>query len=158
MNKTEESLFACHLKMTKIRKLVVLQAVARAFHFDHGVASLGRPELDKVGKASVVGLDVDQDPLAPLAQVAGRDAGQRQLEQLVAQCAPVDEGRGDAGLVAVIGADGVAVTAVVQLGKAISPPSQARTRGRSISTLPPWKPTLPRVFPHRWPSLPTARP
>ena len=27
MNKTEESLFACHLKMTKIRKLVVLQAV-----------------------------------------------------------------------------------------------------------------------------------
>src|SRR5664279_5391893 len=48
--------------------------------------------------------------------------------------------------------------AVVQLGNASSPPSQARTRGRSISTLPPWKPTLPRVFPHRCPALPAARP
>ena len=39
--------------------------------------------------------------------------------------------------------------AAVQLGKASSPPAQARTRGRLISTMPPWKPTLPRVFPHR---------
>ena len=34
-----------------------------------------------------------------------------------------------------------------QLGRTNSPPSRARTRGRSISTLPPWKPTLPLVVP-----------
>jgi len=39
--------------------------------------------------------------------------------------------------------------AASQLGKATSLPSKLRSRGRSISTLPPWKPTLPFVFPQR---------
>ena len=39
-----------------------------------------------------------------------------------------------------------------------SSPWRARTRGRSISTLPPWKPTFPVVLPQRCPSLPSARP
>ena len=45
-----------------------------------------------------------------------------------------------------------------QLGRTNSPPSRARTRGRSISTLPPWKPTLPLVVPQRCPVLLSARP
>ncbi|CAG4901274.1 unnamed protein product, partial [Acidocella sp. C78] len=33
-------------------------------------------------------------------------------------------------------------------------PSRARTRGRSITTLPPLKPIGPRILPHRCPTLP----
>ena len=39
--------------------------------------------------------------------------------------------------------------AASQLGRACSLPSKLRSLGRSISTLPPWKPILPFVFPHR---------
>ena len=48
--------------------------------------------------------------------------------------------------------------AASQLGRVTSSPWRARTRGRSISTLPPWKPTFPVVLPQRCPSLPSARP
>src|SRR5450759_3480917 len=40
-------------------------------------------------------------------------------------------------------------TALSQLGRTYSPPSSPRTRGRSTSTLPPWKPILPFVRPQR---------
>src|SRR5262249_22161715 len=40
-------------------------------------------------------------------------------------------------------------TAASQLGTGCSFPSKLRSLGRSISTLPPWKPILPFVFPHR---------
>src|SRR5829696_5182 len=40
-------------------------------------------------------------------------------------------------------------TAASQLGTGCSLPSKLRSRGRSISTLPPWKPILPFVFPQR---------
>src|SRR5512134_694521 len=39
--------------------------------------------------------------------------------------------------------------AACQLGRLSSPPSRPRTRGRLISTLPPWKPTFPLVLPQR---------
>ena len=40
-------------------------------------------------------------------------------------------------------------TAAVQLGRGISSPSRARTRGRRTATLPPWKPSRPEVSPQR---------
>src|SRR5262249_4051404 len=40
-------------------------------------------------------------------------------------------------------------TAASQLGTGCSFPSKPRSLGRSISTLPPWKPILPFVFPQR---------
>src|SRR4029077_16444032 len=40
-------------------------------------------------------------------------------------------------------------TAASQLGRACSLPAKLRSLGRSISTLPPWKPILPFVFPQR---------
>src|SRR6516164_7463394 len=40
-------------------------------------------------------------------------------------------------------------TAASQLGRTCSLPSKLRSLGRSISTLPPWKPIWPFVFPHR---------
>src|SRR5450756_604855 len=40
-------------------------------------------------------------------------------------------------------------TAASQLGTASSFPLKPRSLGRSISTLPPWKPILPFVFPQR---------
>src|SRR5664280_2908961 len=40
-------------------------------------------------------------------------------------------------------------TAASQLGTASSFPSKPRSLGRSISTLPPWKPILPLAFPQR---------
>src|SRR5271155_1414980 len=49
-------------------------------------------------------------------------------------------------------------TAASQLGSDLSPPSRARTRGRSNATLPPWKPSFPLVRPQRCPSLPSPRP
>ena len=52
---------------------------------------------------------------------------------------------------------GPADNAASQLGRVTSPPSRRRTRGRSNSTLPPWKPTFPVVLPQRCPSLPSAR-
>src|SRR5712691_11698169 len=44
-----------------------------------------------------------------------------------------------------------------QLGSGNSWPSKSRTRGRSSSTLPPWKPILPRVRPQRYPRRPSPR-
>ena len=41
------------------------------------------------------------------------------------------------------------VIAPSQLGRACSLPSKLRSRGRAISTLPPWKPILPFVLPQR---------
>src|SRR5450756_2433543 len=41
------------------------------------------------------------------------------------------------------------VIAPFQLGRACSLPSKLRSRGRAISTLPPWKPILPFVLPQR---------
>src|SRR5450759_1442609 len=41
------------------------------------------------------------------------------------------------------------VIAPFQLGRASSLPSKLRSRGRAISTLPPWKPILPFVLPQR---------
>src|SRR5258706_4834094 len=48
--------------------------------------------------------------------------------------------------------------AASQLGKPISPPSRRRTRGRSTSIVPPWKPSRPVVRPQRWPALWSDRP
>src|SRR5882724_2851839 len=42
------------------------------------------------------------------------------------------------------------ITVPSQLGSACSLPSKPRSRGRSISTLPPWNPILPFVLPQRW--------
>ena len=47
-------------------------------------------------------------------------------------------------------------TASSQLGRGISFPLRARIRGRSSSTLPPWKPNFPLVFPQRCPALPSS--
>src|SRR5215470_17390454 len=43
------------------------------------------------------------------------------------------------------------VTACSQLGSTSSWPPSSRTRGRSTSILPPWKPIFPCVWPHRYP-------
>jgi hypothetical protein len=48
-------------------------------------------------------------------------------------------------------------TACSQLGSGNSFPSSPRTRGRSIATLPAWKPILPAVRPQRWPSRSALR-
>jgi hypothetical protein len=44
-----------------------------------------------------------------------------------------------------------------QLGSGNSFPSSPRTRGRSIASLPAWKPILPAVRPQRWPSRSALR-
>jgi len=44
-----------------------------------------------------------------------------------------------------------------QLGRGCSLPSKPRSRGRSISTLPPWKPSLPFVLPQRCACRPLPR-
>ena len=49
------------------------------------------------------------------------------------------------------------VIASSQLGRACSLPSKPRSRGRSISTLPPWKPSLPFVLPQRCACRPLPR-
>src|SRR6516162_6489624 len=48
-------------------------------------------------------------------------------------------------------------TACSQLGSAISWPPSSRTRGRSTSILPPWKPIFPCVCPQRYPRRPSPR-
>src|SRR5215467_8994386 len=48
-------------------------------------------------------------------------------------------------------------TACSQLGSTISWPPSSRTRGRSTSILPPWKPIFPCVWPQRYPRRPSPR-
>ena len=72
--------------------LVVLQAVARAFHLDHSVAALGRPELDQVGHAGAVLADIGQQAAKPGAQVRRWQADQRLFQALGVEQLPEYEG------------------------------------------------------------------
>jgi len=72
-----------------------------------------RPELDQVGEAGAVFLDVGQDAFAPLAQVRGRDAVERQFEQAGIEVFLGHERRGDAGFFRDVPEDRLPVAATV---------------------------------------------
>ena len=66
-------------------QLIVLQAVARAFDFDHPVGFVLWPELNQVGHPGAVSLDVEQQTIEPMLEVCGGQAGQCLLQQVFIQ-------------------------------------------------------------------------
>jgi hypothetical protein len=99
-------------------QLVVLQAVAGAFYFDHVVAALGRPELNQVGEAAAVGLDVCRMRSKARFRCSGGMQSSASSSSGIDRL-PVQERRLDAVLGRVVGADGGAVLFAIELRQRI---------------------------------------
>src|SRR5581483_370611 len=91
-------------------KLVVLQAIARTFDFNHAVAPLVRPELDEIGQPGAIHAEVCEQPLEKRTQMGGGNARQCERKQLRAQVSPRDHGRLHAVLALEVREDGVSVS------------------------------------------------
>src|SRR5262245_23405648 len=73
--------------------LVVLQPVTRAFHFDHPIPPLTRPELNEIGKTRAIRLHVLNDSAETSFEMRGRQAIQREVQQFVREQTPRNERR-----------------------------------------------------------------
>ena len=98
--------------------LVVLQAIARALHFDHAIAARFRPQLDQIRQAGAIASDVRQDALEQQLQVRGGNAVQRLRQQLFVEQAPGDERVMNAELRLEGAPDAVTVVVAVEAGQA----------------------------------------
>ena len=73
--------------------LIILKPIPGSFHLDHSIALLVWPELDQIRQAAAVFTYVGEQPLAAAAQMSGRDAVERSIEESLGEQSPGNERR-----------------------------------------------------------------
>jgi len=61
--------------------LMILQAIAGSFHLNEAIALLSRIELDEIGKATRIALQIREHAFEDASQVSCGNATQRKLDQ-----------------------------------------------------------------------------